>query len=858
MVDTHDTLKGSQHVPKRPTLALAAAIRRVLKAPVSGQALVVSGQAALAVVGAVGLALPAAADQAGSDQLQEVVVSATRRDTNVEDIPYNITVVSAKTLEENHVTSIADLTKQIAGVSFVDEGPLSLSNIVLRGINANGTDHPSVVTTAPVSTYIGETPLFIPLQIDDLERVEVLRGPQGTLYGSGSLAGTLRFIPKEPDFSGFHASIDADGSQVEVGHDFNDRFNGMVNVPFSPTVAVRVSAGYQHYAGFVDERYIVKLGQPNTAINSPVGIPVSANGNILGPLEFTPKDNANDSNQSHVRAALLFKPDADFSALFSYYHQNDAQYGLQAISPNFGGNVDTPPAQNPFYSPSYPVSFPTGGTVFPHNSTYDTNDSFLLQTKRHTDLLAADLSYNFGFATLSSDTSYYQNGGTDVQDNTGLLTLYPSFYGFIPRMVDYQTDYDHTNGFVQEFRLVSKPGVHFDYVIGAFYERMLTSSGQMQWIPGQTYFGGLVGDPGANAATLGDVNVIANTQTYFRDLAGFGELTWHVTDAWQVTGGARQFSQDFSLNTSTAFPFCGVYCGNNGDALGTTTVDKGYAAHDHIFKLNSSYKFSDALNAYVDYSQGFRRGGANGIPVSGPFAANPALLIYTPDKTKNYEVGAKGNLNGFHYSAAVFYIDWINFQVDATSVASGSAIAVNGPKAKSKGIELEFNGAIVPGLTYDVGYTYTRAQVAEDFSVVDFNTSKQPVDIITGKNGDPLPNAPKNSVTLAFDYTHGAPFLEGWDSLWHINSNYRSATLSQLLSTDPNAPPPFVIHGFSIWDASAGLSDRHGLTTSLYIQNMFNSLGITGGQDRGAVGIRGEHFFVSRPRTVGIRVGYAF
>jgi len=121
-----------------------------------------------------------------------------------------------------------------------------------------------------------------------------------------------------------------------------------------------------------------------------------------------------------------------------------------------------------------------------------------------------------------------------------------------------------------------------------------------------------------------------------------------------------------------------------------------------------------------------------------------------------------------------------------------------------------------------------------------------------------LPNAPKNSATLAVDYAHGAPGLPGWDMLWHLNSNYRSATLSQLVSTDPNAPPPFIIHGFSIWDASAGLSDRHGLTSALYVQNIFNSLGITGGQDRGAVGIRGEHFFVSRPRTIGIRVGYSF
>jgi outer membrane receptor protein involved in Fe transport len=122
-----------------------------------------------AVLAVAGAALLGGAARA--DQLEEVVVTATRRDTTTEDIPYSISAISEKTLEDDHVTSLADLTKQIAGVTFVDQGPLSRSNIVLRGINANGTDHPSVTTVAPVSTYIGETPIFIPLQIEHLNRV---------------------------------------------------------------------------------------------------------------------------------------------------------------------------------------------------------------------------------------------------------------------------------------------------------------------------------------------------------------------------------------------------------------------------------------------------------------------------------------------------------------------------------------------------------------------------------------------------------------------------------------------------------------------------------------------------------------
>ena len=796
--------------------------------------------------------------------IDEVVVSATRRDTSIQDIPYNISAISGATLEDNHVQSFSDLTKMITGVSFIDSGPASRSNIVLRGINANATNQQGnsgpLRTVSPVSTYIGETPLFLSLQVDDIERVEVLRGPQGTLYGSGSLAGTLRLIPKKPDTSGFHADFSADVAGVDESNQLNRSFSAMVNIPISSVAAFRVAAGYEHYAGFIDEKYIVKTGAPGTAINSPVGIPVPADPNnpIFSGLVFSPVKDANDANLWHVRASFLFQPSEDFSALLTYYHQVDDTYGVQAHSPNFGGSVDTPPADNPYYSADYPVSFPTGGTIFPHNQDYEANDSFLLEQKRHADLVSADLTYSLGFASLTSSTSYYKDVGNNVVDGTGLLTLYPDFYGFIPRMVDYETTSDEAKGVVEELRLVSKAGGPFDYVLGLFYQKIDSTTGEMQWVPGQTYFGGLVGYAGANADTLGDVNVIGSGSTTFKDRAIFGELTYHITPAWQVTGGLRFFKQDFSIFNSTAFPFCGPACSNINDQLGTTLTQKGYAVNDHISKLNTSYKISDALNVYLNYAEGFRRGGANGLPVSGPFAGNPALLVYKPDKTKNYEVGAKGVLGGLRYSAALFYIDWNDFQVDATSIAAASQIAVNGSKARSKGVELELDGNLSRHLTYQLGYSYARAEVARDFTVYDLNTSGELVGLVTSKAGDPLPNAPRTSVTAATDYTHSLPFLLGWSMRWHLDMSYRSSTLSQLLSTNPDNPPPFKIPGFSTWDASVNLASGSGLYTSLYVQNLFNTLGETGGTDRGAVGIRAEQFYIGRPRTVGLKVGYSF
>jgi iron complex outermembrane receptor protein len=795
--------------------------------------------------------------------VDEVVVSATRRDTSVQDIPYNISAISSETLEQNHVSSLSDLSQSITGMSFVDAGPTSRSNFVLRGINANATDTPSRNTVAPVSMYMGETPLFLPLQVSDIERVEVLRGPQGTLYGSGSLAGTIRFIPKKPDLGSLSVSLTGDVAGVEATNQYNRGISGTVNVPITDSMAFRVDAGWQHYAGFIDENFIVKLDAPGTAKNSPVGIPTAADPNdILSGLVFNPRQNANDSDIDHVRASYLFKPDEKFSTLLTYYHQDTRSHGAQAHSPGFSGSVDTAPEDNIYYSPSYPVLFPTGGTIFPQNKNYDANNSFLLMDNRKTDLVSADLDYDFGFASLASSTSYYRDRGDSVADNTGLLSLYADFYGFIPRMVDYQTNTDDTKGFVEELRLVSAPGRKLDYVVGLFYQHLKDDTTEMQWIPGQTFFGGFVDYPGPNADTLGDVNVIGSSHTDFKDRAIFGELTLHVTDRWQITGGTRKFKQDFSLDNSTAFPFCGIGCSNIDDQLGTTLVDKSYSVNKEIYKLNSSYKLSDTLNVYANYAEGFRRGGSTGIPISGPFAGNPALLIYKPDETRNYEVGAKGSFAGVTYSAAVFYINWDSFQVDQNAASSGFPIAVNGATAHSKGIELELSGALARAFTYRLGYSYAKAQVAADFQVMDLENSLDgpvPVAIIDAKKGDPLPNSPQSTATLALDYAHPAPaFLTGWDVRWHLNGSYRSATLSQLVSATPGNPPPFRIDGFSVWGASVNLANAHGLETSLYVENLFNELAETGGSDRGSVGLRAEQFYIGRPRTVGLQMRWAW
>jgi iron complex outermembrane recepter protein len=840
----------------RPGLSLRAAIRMALIAGAGGVVLI-----------------PAIthADSGGDgNTLDEVVVTATRRAQSILDVPYSISAISGATLEESHVENLSDLSHMIAGLSFVDQGPTSRSFFVLRGINADSTSESPILgsagTVPPVSTYIGETPLFLSLHTDDLDRVEVLRGPQGTLYGSGSLAGTIRLIPKQPDLSGFSANIEADAGNLAVGHQWNNSYDGMLNLPLNEVSALRITAGREHYAGFIDEPYVVKLGPPSTAVNSPVGAPVSGDPKnpLFGPEVFSAVNNANVSDVWQTRVAYLFKPNENLSVLVTYYHQEDKTQGVQAVSPYFkGGSVDYPASQNPFYSSTYPVSFPTGGVVFPANGTYDANDGVLPTSHRKSDLGSVDLSVGLGFATLSSSTSYYQDKGTDVSDGSPFIAKTPDIYGFVPRVVDYEEDFDTQKGFVEELRLVSAAGPHpLDYVVGFFFQHLQGNNGDQQWLPGQTLFSNLAGVPGADPAE-GDVNFINTNTTDFLDRAIFGELTWHLTDQWQVTGGARFFKQDFSTASYSALPYCGSYCGTG--ILGVTNVEGGYAVNSHISKLDTSYKVSNALNVYADFSEGFRRGGANAIPLSGPFEVSSALLVYKPDTTKNYELGAKGTLLGdINYTADVFFIDWNNFQLDTSSYYGGYPLAANGDKAHSKGVELSFDGKFGTHFSYALGYTYTVAQVADNFSIfdrLDDGTNNEAA-IVSAQKGDPLPNSPKNSATLSLDYGHVAvPFSPDWMLRYHLDGNYRSATYSRLLSTLPDAPAPFVIGGFSTWNGSVDLINTHGLSLSLYGQNLFNTLGITGGLDPGEAGPpptneRSAHYFISRPRTIGLRVGY--
>ena len=819
------------------------------------------------VSAAVLLSTSVVAGPVAAQELEEIVVTATRREAAVLEIPYNITAVTSTQLSENRITEVNDLVQFVAGISFVDTGPSNRgrrNNITLRGITGDDVSNNGgfpVPTTAPVSVYIGETPLFIPIQIQDIERVEVLRGPQGTLYGSGSLAGTIRFIPARPDPSAFYAEVSGDVGAITTGSDeWNWGTSGVLNIPVGEQSAFRFSAGYQHWGGFIDMNTLVQFDDPSTAENSPIGIPTASDpANINSGFVILPeKEDVNDADIWNIRASFLWNPSERTSVLFSYFRQEDEVDNIQAHFPGFAGGVyDHILAADNFFSPNTagPINYPTGLTDFPASKEYNLPRLLEEPSSRTTDLFALDLDFDLGFASLTSSTSYYEDEQDAIVDvSAGIAQAFGYFYGFMPRLVDKDFTDNYEEGFVQEIRLVSQTDSQFEYVIGGFYQNVERDDNTIQYIPGQTFYDSISFGFHANPQ-LGDINFITRYQSDFEDTALFGEFTWHINDAWQVTGGIRAFWQDFAVDTFSQLPYCGIFCGIN-DA-GDTVVAADQSINDQIFKLNTSYDLNENHMAYFTYAEGFRRGGANGIPLAGPFAASPALLLYEPDQSENYEVGLKGRLGQTNYTIALYHIDWKNLQINDSAAAGGYDLVANGTEARSRGVELELQGVIGDNFRYSFGYAYIDAQIDDSFEVLD-NFFGTIAPIISTQKGDPLPNTSENSFSLSFDYTQPSPVFNDWTLRWHVNGSYRSDAQSGLVSLIPGDPQPFTVEGFSIWDASLNMYNGENVNASLYIDNIFDELALTGGNNSQFVGPRGQTFFIGRPRTAGLRVTYSF
>jgi len=786
---------------------------------------------------ALGIAIALQAQAGGAQEaapqvarIDEVLVTATRREQAVQDVPYNISVVSSSLLAETGVQDAGSLVRLVPGLSLVDEGPRVSGNrntYSMRGMNVDGrnnNDDNPAINQSTVSTYLGEVPLFFPLRLVDLERVEVLRGPQGTLYGAGSVGGTIRFIPRAPSPDGFEFDAWAETSVTDNSDDLSYDAGFTVNMPVSDSAAFRASFGREYLSGFIDAIGLIEqTGTPR----HPGDIVLADPNDILGSgtVQAPPMKDSNDSVQTYARASFQYEPGDAWRFAINLNYQEVSADNRYEDNPYFG----------------------SGREYVTYKAFTDPQDADVFMGD-------IDIEADLGFARLTSSTALSDQSIHSISDSSGFLrTNLPQYYFGNPRLYAPIDRRQSVDTFTQEIRLVSQGDRKVDWVGGLFYLERELDFDLLQIASGANdYTNAYFGTPAPVDFT--DVLATGGANQQFTDMALFGEATWHLTDAWQVTGGVRAFSQELTGSAGIPLPYASrtleyYYYGTaTNDFLLGGINPTNYKADQSIFKFNTSVDLGEDSMAYFTFAQGFRPGGANQLPATDPFGNdNRPFLLYQPDDVDSYEVGVKGTLaSRYSYTATAFYVDWKNFQ--ATIVSPFGIVYIdNIPSAESQGLELEFSGAVTDRFDFIVGYTYIDASVKEAFEF----RQGDPTTLIPA--GNPLPGSSEHQAFVSANYR--IP-LGGSELVLHGDASYRSETRSNFRDI-PSVPALSYaeLDGFTLWNAALTW-DAGKYQVSLFGENLSNERGTSSVSTPAFYGDRDQGWGVIRPRTFGLRFTY--
>jgi outer membrane receptor protein involved in Fe transport len=865
---------------------LQSVVRTVLRncRPVSAFASI--NTALLGSMGALAQSPASLADtETSAPVLHEVVVTAQRREQTAQDVPYNISVIDPTQIAQSGAATINDLTRVVPGLVTVDTGPGSrggMNNLTLRGLR---TDSPgggqSVAeipgeSVSPVSTYFGETPVFFAMPLYDVQRVEVLRGPQGTLYGSGSQAGTIRIIPDPPEFDHFSGEIAGTASATEHAVSFsnlNRDFQGFLNIPLASHLALRIVGGREHDGGFINNVDLFERQAPGLLAPPTPSVPgVLTSGPVIAPEQR----DTNTTEQWFARAALRWQPMDNVELQLNYLHQYVDSANAQYSNPGYpGGEINLTTASPVPPSPENPAAWPDSSFALKPTGPYDSTAFTLSPYTDKVDLASGVATVDLGFASVTSASSYYNHDSFAAADytpaffsNAGFnFNVYPP-YNFYPRMLPITEVPTNDHAFIQEVRLVSNGQHLFDYVVGAYYQREAGSVQFHQYIPGLLEYLAYSEQPNPAASDDQDWHYLRDTT--FQDTAGFGELTWHITRKWQLTGGLRVFHQTFDTQSASSFFICGPICSADlTNPNGYSASSSSFATTRVVKKVNAAYDFSPHLKVYATYSEGFRRGGANALPLAGIYATLPTYQTFSPDFAKNYEVGVKGTSlgNRLQYYADLYRIDVTSFQFDGEDFSYFPA-TYNGKGSRSQGAEFSLTAALSPTTRATVSYGYTRAKVTQTFELFDYPTystipslggAGQTAPLFNGPitAGTRLPGVPLNSVSFSVDQTVSLPMIGGGVGALelHIDGAYRSATSATILASTPfNWTIPASFSG----DARATLLTGGRVSYSLFVNNFTDCLCYSGGQNIQSYVNYSRDRYIERPRTVGVTVQYDF
>ena len=697
--------------------------------------------------------------------LQEIIVTATKRAERLQDVPMAASVITGAQLMATQATTLQDVVNATPGLQLVSGTPIS-NELVIRGISVGAGINTSVATYMDETPYSSEGPFAFSaglapnLDTYDLARIEVLRGPQGTLYGASALGGLLKYVTNAPDPSGFSASFLTGVSSVEHSGQTGWETHGMVNLPLGADSALRIVADDSYFPGYIDD----------------------------------PSRGAKDINgirRDGVRGSLLWEPNQNFSIRLS------ANY--QKLTAGDTGTED--------------LSIATLRPLF-GDLTQERDIGQPLSTTNQ--IYNATINWNLDFGTLVSSTSYSDTHPALLADDTAVLgALTPLFFG--RNLGIAATVTNPVQSLTQEVRLSSSSNQKLEWIAGFYFDHQSADQNEAV-VPFDLTTGQLLNNLSPNLSTI-------SAATTYREFAGFGDLTYHFTSAFEMTAGGR-----FSSNNQTFHQM------ETGLLGGTVDLQTDSSQSVFTYSVDAKYRFNPETMTYARIATGFVPGGPNDTI---PGATVPAT--FHSSTTTNYEVGVKGSAAAgrFTYDFDVFDVEWKDIQLNA--IVDNFDSITNGGKARSDGVEGGVGFVPVQGLTLSLNGAYTNARLTQ-------NTPAS----FGGLAGDRLPLSPYFAGTAAIGYERPLwTDVSGFAGLeWH----YNGGRLSEFEMGLPRQDLP----AYSLVDLHAGLR-FHNFTLTAYAKNLGDVQAINAvGRETTLGGMNALTAFVLPPRTIGLTLGAKF
>jgi len=775
------------------------------------------------------------------DDEANIVVTATRRAENLQDVPIAITALGTQSLDELQIDNFDDYARFVPSLSYRSLGPGS-ANVFFRGV-ASGENANHSASLPSVGTYLDEQPITtttgaLDLHIFDIARVEALAGPQGTLYGASSQAGTVRIITNQPDLANFYGAANLELNSVAHG-DFGGTFEGFINAPLSSNVALRVVGWYRHDAGYIDN-------VPGT-LNFPTSGIAFNNAALV-------EEDYNDVDTYGARAALRIELDEDWTITPTLMAQRQVSRG------SFTQERGLAPLQVAQFNPErvndrwYQAALTIQGRIGNWDLTYA---GAWMQRQIDGQFDYSDYAY-FYDALAGYGAYFYDNQGNFVNPN------------------QYIRSDDSFRRLSQELRVTSPADRPVRLVAGLFYQRQ-------QHNIEQNYIVDNIADSITVPGT--DSNIwLTQQRRVDRDYAVFGELAWDITPQLTLTGGGRLYHFDNTLVGFFGFANPGyssnpIYlcqgppvvpqspCTNLGDFSNGDVRPKGTSDTDFIHRLNLTYRITEDHLIYATWSRGFRPGGINRRGNLPPYGA---------DFISNYEIGLKTDwLNHrLRFNMALYQLDWDNIQLSFLG-ANGLTEIRNAGNARIRGAEFDLYARPAEGLTINLGAAFNDAEITEDFCLIANPQFDCTIDADLDGDGVPETNATlapsgtrlpltarfKGNARIRYEF----PLL-GMNG--HVQASAtHEGTRTRDLRTAIN-PIYGNLRSYQIVDLSAGLqNDRWSI--ELFARNLFDERGALGtgiqcnefvcGDADGLTAIGPKIYtYVSRPRTIGIRAGVQF